>query len=284
MAWWNESYFYRRHVSITAPPEPVPSSHIVTCVLDRVLLDNNKVRSDFEDIEVIYENAEGDSLQLYRLVDMEEDEIHVTFQVIEDLDADEAVTGRYKIYYGNPDLINTEQRLQPLLPSETLFPDETLYPADAINPWPVGVGATDTSGEGGYGHLTYTRPGEHWQEGVSSTRYARASLLIYATAFRIVSTVNREQAIMEVQIDGGDWQDVDLYSEEEIEYQSVFEADGLDPDVIHEVRIRVSGRSNIASLGDTINLRGIEYVKPVKANDAGEEVNEVEWSSYVGGG
>lgn len=284
MSWWNSGYFYRRKLKIIAPPEPVPAGHIVTCHLDEVLINNNKVRWDYEDIEVIYENEQGEIFQLYRIVDEVEDGLDVSFQVVQGLDKNQIIEDRYHIYYGNPDLLNITPRLQPLLPAETLFPGVNLYPADTINSWPVGVLATDTSGVGGYGFFTYTRPGEHWQDGFSSTRNARANLMIYATQFRIVSTVNRFQAMMEVQVDGGQWYLVDLFSEEEIEFKAVFELDGLDPDVIHEIRIRVTGRANTASQGDTINIQGIEYVKPVKAFDMGEEVNEEVWTSNVGGG
>lgn len=310
MMWWHQNYFYRRRLTITAPPEPIPQTHIITAHLGEVLLENGKVRHDFEDIEVIYEKTPQEPLyqddldeldyedadfettddteliQMHREVTHDENGIHVTFQIQAPMEPHEILENKYRIYYGNPTLKNQLSRLSPILMSGTLFPNSDLYMTDTINPWPEGVDYDNTGVGGGYGRISYTRPGEHWKDGVSSTPLARASLLIYATAFRVVSAVGPDKAIMEVQVDNGEWQEVDLFrpEEEAEEFASVYEEFDLSPNWIHEIRVRVLGRANTSATGDEVNIKGIEYVKPVQATDDGEEVNEDSWSSYVGGG
>ncbi len=129
--------------------------------------------------------------------------------------------------------------------------------------------------------VSYTRPGEHWIEGSSRVRHARASCLLYAEHFRILSKVGPDRAIMEVQIDGSPWEEVDLFSLTE-EIVPVFDAYHLSPD-IHEIRMRVSGKSNEASLGDVINIDSVEYFKSVQALDEGEDVVELFWKTSTGG-
>lgn len=129
--------------------------------------------------------------------------------------------------------------------------------------------------------ITYTRPGEHWIEGASSTRHSRASSLLYAEHIRVISRVGPDQAIMEVQIDGSDWKEVDLFDLSE-QVKPVYSNHHLSPQ-IHEIRLRVSGKSAESSLGESVNIDSLEYFKSIRAFDIGEDVISLFWKTSIGG-
>jgi len=304
--WWHDDYIYRRKVRIEAPSKSVPRGHPIHLPLGNVLRNNNKVREDFLDIEVVYIDEDDESHQLYRQVDESEDSLVVTFQLQENLPASAVLEDSYKVYYGNPELFDISPRQSPIeitdvFPNPDLYPEEELilggwtwggipftwggltwgWDSDAIeggyiNPWPARLT---------HDQINYTRPGNHWVDGFSSHRLARATVLIYATAFRVISSTGPDKAIMEVQVNGGRWSPIDLYAEEHTEYDAVYEEHGLDPYRMNEIRLRVAGRGNVHRIGDSVNIRGIEYVMPLVSQDMGEEVNDnVVWSSSFGGG
>lgn len=155
-----------------------------------------------------------------------------------------------------------------------LLPTEDETSVFNLETWPATIVNTAD-------RINYTRPGEHWKNGVSDVSNARATILLYARHLRILSEVGRDKAIMEVQIDGSEWEDVDLYSEVP-GITSVFEKYDLS-DELHEVRVRVTGRSNESSIGDTVNIDSLEYFKSVKALNAGEEVVSLFWKTSFGG-
>lgn len=255
MAWWHNDYLYRRKISIQAPPEDVPSGHPVTVVVGKVISTNSKVREDLQDLEVVYNDID----KLYReVVTLESGDFEISFNLQEDIAASATSLGKYYVYYGNPDLANAEALL-----------------TGSITQWPVSLLHSDDK-------IAYTRPGEHWEEGISVEEGARITFRIWGTRFRLISEVGPDKAIMEVQIDGGDWEDVDLFSPTAAE-EAVYEKDGLSTAFEHEIRIRVSGRRNESSLGDEVNLKRVEYYKAIVNTDQGEEVTTLPWASITGG-
>jgi hypothetical protein len=260
-SWWKADYLYRRPITVIAPGEPVPQGHFVETILPRVISDNHKIREDFEDIEVI-EAVGAELAVLAREVEqLDNGDILVRFLLQEDLESNQILAGRYYIYYGNPELTNFETR--PII-------------LDGINLWPVTFHVPGNSSP-----MTFTRPGEHWIEGVSSERYARASVFLYATDLRIHSEKAIDRGIMQVRVDDGDWQDVDLYSFE-AETVPVHIFSDLSP-ALHEFQMRVSGRSADISLGEEINIQTVDYVKAVQAIEQGEQVLGIFWVTNFGG-
>lgn len=173
-----------------------------------------------------------------------------------------------------------EESLELATPSATPDIVAGLFPADDetsvfnLDPWPVVISNTAD-------RISYTRPGEHWQGGSSNTDNARATVLLYARHVRIMSDTGRNRGIMEVQIDGAEWEDVDLYSDIP-GVASVFEAYDLSDD-LHELRVRVAGRSNESATETTVNIAALEYFKSLRPTDAGEDVVGLFWKTSFGG-
>lgn len=165
-----------------------------------------------------------------------------------------------------------------------LLPTEDETSVFNLDPWPaviMAVAEPSLAEPESADRINYTRPGEHWRHGVSNVDNARATVLLYAHHFRIMSEVGRDKAIMEVQVDGSEWEDVDLYSDIE-EIRPVYEKYDLSAD-LHEVRVRVSGRSRESSIGDEVNIHSFEYFKSAQALDTGEEVIALFWKTSLGG-
>lgn len=279
MTWWQGDYVYRRKLSLFSPVD-VPAGHGAHAVFSKVLSDNGKVRGDLEDIEVIYVDPDGVESPIYREVSEDDYGIYVSFNLQELLESGQDTVDKYYLYYGNLNLSNQVTR-----------------PSGDITAWALTTDMRDTEGfgEGGFGEgefgdtssvvtgpISYTRPGEHWKDGVSSHALARASLVSFVSDFRIVSEKDFDKSIMEVQVDGEDWSEVDLFARQN-SIEPVFEELGLDAS-LHEIRIRVSGRKNVSALGDEVNIVRIEYNRPISIVDIGEEVDDLVWSSSVGGG
>lgn len=271
MAYDWANYIYRRNLAISAPDD-VPAWHPVTVNLTPILRTNGKTLSSYEDIEVGYKVAEADIQPLYRVIEEDPDgSINITFQLQEDLVANELLEDLYFVYYGNLFLVDP-----PVRPVPT-YPDNAIYSGDFAmhSLWPLSVDHSHTM-------LSYTRPGEQWEDGVSSHRGARASLRTYATNMRIISFRDLNAGIAEVQIDGGAWVESDIFATTN-SVEPVFEVLNLSGYETHEMRIRVSGRRQPASQDDKINIERVEYRKPVECVDLGEEVNGLSWTSSVGG-
>jgi len=309
MTWWHEDYLYRRTLLVEAPAgEGVPASHPLTAIVSHVLIDNGKVRSDFEDVEVVYMDGDGKAHLLYREVEEVfapedsdlEDVLEVRFQLQNELEPADVLTDRYYLYYGNLELTNRPDRpgfvfIDGGTPEVTGEdgeldggePDTEFVEGDEVeggdpwvsvelkDVWPIRIQHDDNL-------ITYTRPGEHWKGGVSTRPLARATIQIYCTKFRILSEVGPDRGIMEVQINDGEWDEVDLYSPDP-EIRPVFEVWNMDPLKLHEVRVRVAESTNTLSVGLNVNIVAVEYSKPVILSDVGEQVSDLIWSSFVGG-
>lgn len=299
MAWLNDNYLYRRQLSLVSPTD-VPVGHPVTVEVPPVLLDNGKAREDLEDLEIVFEDADGEMIVLGRLalwkkegvmgglgandegeaftaggegatffsyfafggedasgvaaIEVETDQL--VFSLPQPLLA--GVEDRsYFLYYGNPDLTEQESR-----------------PAASPPEWPI----TSSHDEGS---ITYTRPGEHWVAGEATTVHARANLRFFGSKVRIISKVKPQGGVMEVQLDGQDWQSVDLFSPVE-QTEAVFVVEDLSHE-LHELRIRVSAEKNPLSRGDEVNVERVEYAIPIEVLDQGEEVADLVWASFTGG-
>lgn len=267
MIWWSSSHIYRRKLALAASYVHIEEGYPATAILPSTMISNGKVRGDFEDIEVIYlkqvENVPDEYIRLPReITQLEDGSIQVIFPTQSRIELLTNVDELYRVYYGDLDL------LAGLAVRDVFDPP--------LDHWPTKVDHND-------GPITYTRPGEHWQEGISSTRGARATFMGYTSQLRLISVTGTDKGVLEVQIDGSDWQLIDLFSDIE-EEKVIFEAVDLDPITIHEVRMRVSGERNPKSSSDQVNIARVEYAKPVIVEDVGEEANDIGWSSATGGG
>jgi len=305
MSWWYPDYIYRRKLLLTAPNEPVRVGHPAEINLGSVLIDYGKVRSDFEDIEVVYVDEDGEHQLLYRETELEETEfgegnLWVRFLLYDEIGSGESVSDSYFIYYGNPSLDGRPERPGfdfidggfPDLTGElgTLdggAPGTQFEEGDEVDGgdpwvstelkdvWPVTLAYFDEP-------IAYTRPGEHWVDGVSSRPFSRATVQISCTRFRIISTVGPDKGIMEVQTNNETrWKQVDLYSALEFP-AAVFEM-SLDPSNMNEIRIRVAESTNPNSYGNEVNIVNVQYTKSIILKDLGEQVKDIAWSSSTGG-
>jgi hypothetical protein len=273
--WWLSQYLYRRQLRIVAPfDEDVAAGHPVRVNLPSILIKNRKVRSDLEDLEVVY--VEGASItHLGRAVLLHSDNtIDVFFNLVKGMDAGDFVEGEYYIYYGN--LFLEAQPIRPtIVPDDVIFPSLELTEQYDFNNWPAQLQFDSP-------RVSYTRPGEHWRDGRSTVPNSRVNILLNAFSLRIISEVGPDQGILEVQIDGQPWEEVDLFSPI-VEVKPVYTTYGLSSS-LHELVLRSSGRSNPSSFGEEVNLQEIEYYKSVIGFDMGENVVSLFWKTAAGSG
>lgn len=257
MTWFQTEYLYRRKISLSSKVDVaagLPARAYLPIVVDT----NGKVRSDLEDIEVVYVDPQGDNQLIARSVEKTVDNIIVSFLLQEDLESDDVLTDRYYVYYGNPDLKN-----QPSRPTATI-PD-----------WP-----STTPHDGGL--ISYTRPGEHWKDGVSSTAGSRMSLLLYTTKFRLKSEKGNNKGRFKIRVDFEDWEEIDLFSDATSQ-EYVWSIEGLSAEEVHELKVTVLPDSNPSSLGSEVNVISVDYESPAVGTDLGEEITTLSWSVSSGG-
>jgi hypothetical protein len=243
------------------------AGHPVTITMPASLATHSKVREDRADLEVLYLNQEDEWMLLGRAIENDQ----VSFPLAEDISDGEHVFHKYYMYYG---FLEADK----IFPSEELLPGEILPTFGGVNPlayWPVRIPYDNSQ-------ITYTRPGEHWIEGASSTRSARAVFPFFGTRVRIISNAGLDKGRFEVRLDEGDWEIVDLF-ESVSEAREVYAATDLEPGR-HEVQVRVLAESNEKALDNEINILRFEYSKSIIATDLGEEADEsLDWGSSVGG-
>lgn len=256
MTWWNSSYKFRRLLSVSSEFEDVDEDHYVSApFIAEVWYDRGKAREDFEDIEVVHEADDGTPTQTVLAREITDESIN--FYLHEPLEKGEEVEERYWIYYGNRELDAAPDRPEF---DEDLW--STVRPYSDIN-------------------FSFTRPGDHWEDGISNTPGAVATIRTYGKYLRVKSYTDINRGILEISIDGEDWEDIDLFSVTSGE-DYVYETDELD-EGRHRVRLRVSGRANPGSTGTKVNIVQVEYQAPVTVEDMGEEIYNFDWSSLMGG-
>jgi hypothetical protein len=111
----------------------------------------------------------------------------IRFFLLEDLPGGES-TEKYYIYYSNPNRTNGYDR-------------GTMIGLD----WPLKEEYDSTL-------ISYTRQGEHWTDGRSSTRDAKASFQFYGPHFRALIAKGPDLGIIEIQVDSKPWERIDLYN------------------------------------------------------------------------
>ena len=259
--WWDDRFPYRRPLMIAAPPTGLEAGHPVTVVLSSGLVTRGKVQDDFDDIQIaqITSYAPERWRVLSRKVENTPAGIVVTFDTKEAMLSDAVSEREYFVHYG--------------FKASTGIPLTKTY---VENPYPIEI-AFDDAG------ISYTRPDNHWKDGVSAISQAKATFVFYGDQVRLYSDKGPNYGIAEIQIDDEDWQMVDLYASADAADEIVFERAGLD-DMKHTLRVRVSGEKNSASTLNTINVKKITYRKYVVITNPQEELDgRMMWTSVFGG-
>jgi hypothetical protein len=262
VAWWNSEYPFRHSIKLDAITADVfPAGHPITLVMPRAkLVDTGKLRSDLEDLEVVYYNAQS-ATPSYTVLGREavtvDQNIEITFNVVSSFSG--VIQDRYFVHYGNP-----------------LLEDQPARPSIVVPTWPVAV---TSAGVG----VSYTRPGEHWKNGASSTKDAVATFVFHGSKVRLISKKNPNAGVALVSVDGGAWEQASMYSPTEVTTE-VYSKTGLEAGQ-HDIRVRVSNYKDPMSGGKEINVVRFEYRRTLTATDTGEELDPtLFWQSYTVGG
>jgi len=270
MAWWNNSYLFRRELFLTtfSDSSPAytyfdirPSDFNVT-----KLKSNNSLRSDEEDLEVIYESA--DATPSYTVIGRSVSTYSggnggVAFYN----PIATPYTGKFYIYYGNSDLDN-----QPTRPTA----DASLQPRILVS---------DPA-------FTFTRPNEDWINGESVTTGARATFAIEGDGGELKFATGPDMGSVEVHTPGvnelsrstdTDGSTLDLYSKTEGTQLLTFALSELENGLLSQT-ISVSDSTNPSSSGNKVKI--IDGLSNYGAGGTMglEEVRLENWTTYVGGG
>jgi hypothetical protein len=261
MAWWNTSYLFRQEIVLTAPAgtSPIGSSvNLDASHLDlSALVANATMRSDLEDIEIIYETDDATPSHTVLGRDASVGSNFVNFETNVEIPD----TGKFYMYYGNPDLDN-----QPTRPASG------------------GSGIVVLADDPG---VAYTRPGEHWINSQSIVQGARATFAMITDS--IVSIVlatgpDRGKAIRHVD-DGlaiGP-QVVDLYSG--VAGTTTLAVVFLNTAIArHSIAIEVAGDKNPSSADHKVEIVSFGHNGGVDETLSPQEINIDTWTSYIGGG
>jgi hypothetical protein len=267
--WWNSSYSCRRNTAITAPPDGLSKNHPISIFIPRDIYDNGKVQADtasnFKDLEVLYLVSEIPDVwrRLPRVVERVSGYYRVRFLLQEDL-AGNSVTNEYYIYYSNPFKTTDYSTGSPYT-----------YNISELD-WPLEVLFSN-------GLISYTRPGEHWNAGESTTAEAKAAFQFYGPQIRVIMDKGPSFGIVEVQVDSNAWEKVDLYNSTLSENAIVFSKAQLG-EGSHTIRVKVTGQKNPASSSANVKLRSFQLKKHSVALDLKEEqYSAYSWSGRIAG-
>jgi len=249
-SWWNISYPVRRKLKITPKAGTVigESHPIYVSYENDDLITFNKVREDFQDLEVVHYNGSNSEDLWTRLsrevvFDSEENTISVVFNAVEQISLENE---NYYIYMSNNNLHDFSQRPQ--------------YESSAYI-----ITATPDNNLG----FMFSRPTEHWDNGVSEITNAKATLVFEGINVKMKVEKGPDRGILEVKLDNEAAQYVDTYSSIESE-EFVYEKNNLDRQK-HYLRLRLTGNKSPSSTGTKVSIISASYSKYTEAIDQGEE-------------
>jgi hypothetical protein len=271
MTWWNASYVFRKEIVLsTIASSSTPASSFVELITDLTPnITNGTVRSDTEDIEIVHETADATPSYTVvgRQITLASDTPTVdSWEIQFEAPVEIPDTGKVYMYYGNPDLNN-----QPSRPSYTLDRN------------PLVVNFNDPQ-------ISFTRPEEHWIDGVSFTPNSVATFAFFGTSVNTVfeSGPNRGKVLIEAFLELGIEQNttLDTYNET-IDIGTVGNSVSANVDsegVRHEVKITVLGEKNVSSSSESIKILYFEYSGDAVGSLGLEETELEDWVTYTGGG
>lgn len=246
--WWNTSYSIRRNLKIdrTNDEEVIVGNPIYVLLDATTFFSSNKMRVDFEDLEVLYYDSTistpswtllGREIQY----DSETGIITVIFNAlgyIKDIDQN------YYIYYCNPSLKNQS--------------DRPTYISSIYN-----TVATPTNGR-----IMFTRPTEDWQGGISNTVNARAAFTFWGKHAKVIFKTRTDGGLVEIKSSLGTVFN-DTYSNGEEDLSLVLEFPSVSKNTI---RIRTTGDKNPTSNGFLVELKQIEFSQYVESTPLSEDI------------
>lgn len=267
--WWSHLWRYRRPLTFTSYPTGLPEDHIVTVFIPREINQQGKVRSDLEDLEIMYLTSTSPAqwVQLGRNVTSTATFYQVDFQLPFDMEPNDNtmlfeginVNERLYAYYGNPNQTSNQSR-----------------PSYGGSEWPLEALYDDP-------YVTYTYPGIQWIDGYTEKPGARAAFSFYGPQARLYCDVSPSGGMIEVQTDNGDWTSIDLYSPTDQGSTIVHTTDGLSL-TEHVLRVRLMPRANPAALANSVQINKFGYRNHSTFFNLTEEHDEtLFWSGGMGG-
>lgn len=248
--WWNQNYPIRRNLKITAPNgQAISAGHPVYCFFDKdQLITLNKVRENFEDLEVFHFSGNEATPTWTRIprnvsYDQESDLITIVFNLIEDITTEST---SYYLYMANDILV-----------------DFTLRPQYTSAVYVIKVTPQDPLG------IMFSKPGEDWTDGESSVREAKATLGFLGINIRLTIEKGPDKGILELKLDEDESIFIDCYSSTKQEVV-VFEKSNLSKQR-HYLRMTVTGNKSPNSTGTAIKVISAEYSRFIEAIDQGEK-------------
>lgn len=249
------------------------------------------------DIEILYLTDDNEWFVLERSSSSDEDGIYVTFDLVEDynpnfilqdlppelvgdpgdvLIADATPTYSYFVYYGNLELTDSPRRYV-VFPGENEPPATVTFPnSDYVlgeyeeNHYPLSVDPDS-------GRISFTRPGQDWSSGFSTTKDARATFRFRGTAVRVVSDTGPQMGKLEARINSNPWEVVDLFSSVDAEDVVVYEKE-IEYEGPTELQLQVQTHEKL------VNIRSVDFRKYVIVSDVIEEIDDsLVWSTFTGG-
>lgn len=261
MSWWNNNYLFRRNLNLSIL-DPIPANHPVELNLSSNLLPGylNKVRSDLQDISIIYTyNNVATPIQFPLLTQciLIDDKIQIKFNTFEQLDTSNNTN--YTLYYGFQNVPTHAT------PNFTDFDD-----------WPISLPSVSPK-------VTYRLPNEEWHNGISTKVGAKATFVFSGTAVKLTAETGMSNGIAAIQIDDNPIVYVDFYRNGQTELSSFSPFTNLTSDY-HTLRIVNTGNKNGSSSDSIIAIDSFQYMGYVLVQDLGEEVNSLlKWSVSTGG-
>lgn len=259
--WWDKNWIYRRILQIQPNAEGFEMDHPLVATVSKQPMRQNKMRADAADLEILHlVNEVPETWEILpKKVEILEGFINVYWPNHIEIDPNTIVQDTYYIYYGNSDLVDT--------------PVQVAYEPEE---WPVSN--TPESGK-----LSWTRPGEHWLDGVAQEDGSKVTLEFYGRNIRLLSDIGPEWGISEIQIDNEEWEQVDLYNPVILEDQEVYQRTDLSI-ATHIIRVRRSGFKAASATEYKINIKSIDYLRYNSVTNVSEEADEtLMWGSVIGG-
>lgn len=138
--------------------------------------------------------------------------------------------------------------------------------------WPVTIGFDGSQ-------VFYTRPGDHWVEGRSSTSQSRMVFVFHGDRIRIELPKGQDRGFVRIFIDGDFEDELNLFG---ISGDVVHEILELEPGR-HEVKLMPTGQAVPASEGQAVQVGQFRFRMAMVVDDKGEESNELAWSAMMSG-
>lgn len=244
--WWNSSYSLRRNIRFTPSTDlEIESGYPLNVSFNyNTLVNSNKVRPDFADLEVVYWNGTVNTVIPHQLTVIDEN-VFIQFNAVS---AITATNNSYYIYMANSSLYN-----QPTVPA--------YVSSDFV---------IDTSATSGIG-LSFTKPTEDWIEGLSTVAGAKATFSFFGINARLVVEKGPNRGILELILNNQEPVLIDCYNPVTTQ-EVVYVTSGLSL-ARHNIRMRVTGDKNSSSIDFHVKIIKFEYSKYVLGVDLGEELN-----------